>query len=96
MGPGTTAVSTGRLSTAPDDHSDVVAADKTTWNGPAVVQMLQTSGAGPGRHSTSTKVPTMAKRTRGPDPVDRVTRDSGVTITPLARTVPVPTTRTVA
>lgn len=88
--------STGRLSTAPDDHSDWVAADKTKRSDPAVVPVLVTLGARSGRHSTSTKVPTMAKSTRGPNPVDRQTRDSGVKITPLARMVPVPTTPAVA
>jgi hypothetical protein len=88
--------STGRLVPAPDDHSDVVLAYKTKRSDPAVVPVLVTLGARSGRHTTWTKVPTMAKRTRGIPPSDRVTRISGVKITPLARMVPVPTTRTVA
>lgn len=86
----------GRLSAAPDNHSDVVVAYKTKRSDPAVVPVLVTLGARSGRHSTSTKVPTMAKSTRGSYPLDRVTRISGVKITPLARMVPVPTTRSVA
>lgn len=38
----------------------------------------------------------MAKSTRGPDPVDRVTRDSGVKITPPTHSGPVPSTHTSA
>jgi hypothetical protein len=82
--------STGKLSAAPDDHSDVGLADKTKRSDPAVVPVLVTLGARSGRHSTHTKVPTMAKSTRGPSPSDRVTRISSVKITPLARMVPVP------
>lgn len=85
-----------RLVPAPDDPSDAVSADKTIRNGPAVILMFAASGAGPGRHTTLTKVPTMAKRTRGPDPVDKVTRISGVNITPPTLAGPVTATPTVA
>jgi hypothetical protein len=91
--------STGRLVPAPDDHSDVVYGSQTTWNGPAVVLVLVTPGAGPGRHSTLTKVPTMAKSTRGTSPYDRWLRSfcgSGVKITPPTQPGPVPSTHTVA
>ncbi len=99
--------STGRLSTASDGWSIsgwLEGAASETLEGPAATLW----GGGPGagntgrgtcRHHTATKrmkVPTMAKRTRGPDPSDRVTRESGVKITPLARMVPVPTTPTTA
>lgn len=38
----------------------------------------------------------VAKSTRGPDPSDRVTRNSGVKITPPTDAAPVPTTPTIA
>jgi hypothetical protein len=38
----------------------------------------------------------MAQSTRGPDPVDRVTRISGVKITPPTLAAPVPSTLTIA
>ena len=38
----------------------------------------------------------VTKRTRGPDPTDRVTRISGVNITPPTLAVPVPSTHTEA
>lgn len=44
----------------------------------------------------SSKGADMAERTRGPDPVDRWTRTSGVNITPPTRTGPVTTTHTIA
>lgn len=88
--------STGRLSTAPDDHSDRVAADKTIGTAPVVVQMRQTSGTGAGPTLNLYEGADMAQSTRGPNPVDRWTRIPGVNITPLARMVPVPTTPTVA
>lgn len=90
---------TSRLVPAPDDSSVAnvgVSGRQTTWNGPAVVLVLVTPGAGPGRHTTPTKVPTMAKSTRGSDPVDRVTRISGVKITPPTLAAPVPSTLTIA
>lgn len=83
--------STGKLSAAPDDHSDGMLADKAKRSDPAVVPVLVTLGARSGRHRTDDgKGADMAKRTRGPSPSDRVTRISGVKITPLARMVPVP------
>jgi hypothetical protein len=79
--------STGRLVPAPDDSSDAnggVSRRQTTWNGPAVVLVLVTPGAGPGRHTTWTKVPTMAKSTRGFPRSDSETRFSAVKITPVS------------
>jgi hypothetical protein len=88
--------SKSRLVRTPDDSSDVVCYE-TTWNGPAVVLVLVTPGAGPGRHTTWTKVPTMAKSTRGFPRSDSETRFSAVKITPVLQ-IPatVPSTRTVA
>lgn len=85
----------GRLCYTPGDCS-VVAGHKTKRSDPAVVPVLVTLGARSGRHTTLAKVPTMGKRTRGPDPSDRQTRDSGVNITPLASSGPVTTTPAVA
>jgi len=90
------ASSTGRLSTAPDDPSDRVAADKTIGTAPVVVRMFAASGTGAGPTHNHREGADMAQSTRGPNPVDRQTRDSGVKITPLARTAPVTTTPTVA
>lgn len=90
---------TGSMWYTSDGHSVSVAGHKTIRNGPAASLVLVTPGAGPGRHSTSTKVPTMAKSTRGLDPVDRSTRSLcvyGVKITPPTQPGPVPTTPTVA
>lgn len=78
---------TGRLVPAPDDSSGAnegVSGRQTTWNGPAVVLVLVTPGAGPGRHTTWTKVPTMAKSTRGFPGSDSETRFSTVKITPVS------------
>jgi len=88
--------STGRLSTAPDDPSDRVAADKTIGTAPVVVRMFASSGTGAGPTLNSHEGADMAQSTRGPNPVDRQTRDSGVKITPLARMVPVATTPSIA
>jgi hypothetical protein len=90
------AASTGRLRLAPDDHSGGLLGATQTKERPRCIPGALTPGAGPGRHSTATKVPTMAKSTRGPDPVDRWTRISGVNITPPTQPGPVTTTRTVA
>lgn len=87
---------TGRLVPAPDMQSAAVSAYKTIGTAPVVVRLRQQPVQGPGRHSTSTKVPTMAKRTRGPDPVDRLTRLSGVNITPPTDSGPVTSTSPVA
>jgi hypothetical protein len=100
--------STGRLSTASDDWSisdwSEGAASKTL-EGPAATLW----GGGPGagntgrgtcRHHTATKrmkVPTMAKRTRGPSPSDSETRTSAVKITPVSSiSATVPTIQPVA
>lgn len=95
--------STGRLVATPDDSSDAnegVSGSQDKRNGPAVVLVLVTPGAGPGRHHDSSdevEVPAMAKRTRGPDPVDSETRDSAVKITPASTvSATVPTTHAVA
>ena len=90
------AASTGRLRLAPDDHSGGWLGATQTKERPRSLPVASTTGAGPGRHSTSTKVPTMAKSTRGPDPVDRWTRISGVNITPPTQPGPVTTTPTLA
>jgi hypothetical protein len=81
--------STGKLSAAPDDHSDVGLADKTKRSDPAVVS---------GRHRTDDgKGADMAKRTRGPSPSDSETRTSAVKITPASSiSATVPTIRSVA
>lgn len=76
--------STSRLVPAPDMQSDAVGRLLTTRNGPAVILVLVTPGAGPSRHTTLTKVPTMAKRTRGFLGSDSRTRISAVTITPAS------------
>lgn len=91
--------STGSMWYASDDHSVLVSGPLDKRNGPAVVLVLVTPGAGPGRHTTTTKVPTMAKSTRGLYPVDRSPRSfctSGVKITPPMQPGPVPTTPAVA
>ena len=75
--------SNGRLVPAPDMQSDAVLAYKTKRSDPAVVLVLVTPGAGPGRHTTPTKVPTMAKSTRGFPGSDSETRFSAVKITPV-------------
>jgi hypothetical protein len=91
------AASTGKLSAVPDDHSDVVLADTTKRSDPAVVPVLVTLGARSGRHSTSAKVPTMAKRTRGVPGSDSETRYSAVKITPaLSVSATVPSTPYIA
>lgn len=85
---------TDRLRLAPDDHSGS-GAHKTIGTAPQYPGCVNNRcGAGPTPHHYEGA--DMAKSTRGPDPVDRWTRTSGVNITPLARTVPVTTTRTVA
>ena len=90
-------MSNGRLVPAPDDHSDGVGGYKTKRSDPAVVLVLVTPGARSGRHSTSTKVPTMAKRTRGIPPSDSETRYSAVKITPASSdSATVPSTHTSA
>jgi hypothetical protein len=86
----------GRLSTAPDDYSDVVYGHKTIGTAPVVVRMFAASGTGAGPTLNLYEGADMAQSTRGPDPVDRWTRTSGVNITPPTIAAPVPTTRSVA
>jgi hypothetical protein len=81
--------STGRLRLAPDEQSDARLERPDKLKGPAA-----TRSGSPGFCRTRTRgLPTptrcepsegvdMTKRTRGPDPVDRRTRTSGVNITP--------------
>lgn len=80
---------TGRLVPAPDDHSGVVLADKTNGTAPVVVLMFGASGTGAGPTLNLYEGADMAQSTRGPDPSDRQTRNSGVNITPLTRSGPV-------
>jgi len=88
--------STGRLGPAPDDHSDAESGAIDKGTAPQHSGCVNNRcGAGP-THNLQQKVPTMAKSTRGPDPVDRVTRISGVKITPPTLAAPVPTTPTIA
>lgn len=87
--------STGRLRLAPDDHSGQAGAHKTIGTAPQYPGCVNNRcGAGPTHNPYEGA--DMAKNTRGRDPVDRWTRNSGVNITPLARTGPVTTTPTVA
>jgi hypothetical protein len=98
--------STDRLRLAPDDHSGSVGADKTIetvplpWlvtridAGPVPETVCEDFPARPTLHSDEGA--DMAKSTRGPNPVDSQTHDSGVNITPLASSGPVTTTHTVA
>lgn len=97
------AVSTGRLSAAPDGYSDVVAADKTIGTAPVVVRMRQTSGTGAGPTTTTTKCrqcrhtleegADMVQRTRTTGLPDSETRTSAVKITPVSSdSATVPTT----
>lgn len=93
-GLGQVAGSTGSMWYTSDDHSDSVAGPQDKRNGPR---------SGPdarniryrGRADTTAskkKVPTVAKSTRGTSPHDRVTRVSGVKITPPMFAGPVPST----
>lgn len=88
--------SNGRLSTAPDDYSDVVDGYKTIGTAPVVVRMRQTSGTGAGPTLNLYEGADMAQSTRGVPPSDRWTRTSGVNITPPTIAAPVSTTRSVA
>ena len=97
--------STGRLRLASDVQSiaRLSGCAPKTLEGPAA-----TRSGSPGFSRTRTRdLPTphrfqanegvdMTKSTRGPDPTDRWTRNPGVNITPLARTVPVTSTPTSA
>lgn len=98
--------SKGRLSLAPDSQSVadwVEGAASKMLEGPAATLC----GGHSGCDAETRDLPTphrcqpsegadMAERTRGPDPVDRWTRDSGVNITPPTNADPVPTTHTSA
>ena len=85
--------STGSMWYTSDDRSDRVAGHKTK-------KVRPRSGPGAGNTGCEVgstlnlllKVPTMAKSTRGASPHDRVTRVSGVKITPPTCTGPVPST----
>ena len=68
----------------------VVGCYKTIGTAPVVVPMFAASGTGAGPTLNSYEGADMAKRTRGPDPVDRVTRISGVKITLPTHAAPVP------
>lgn len=85
--------STGRLGLAPDDSS-VACRHKTIGTAPVVVPLRQTAGTGAGPTLNSDEGADMAQSTRGPDPSDRVTRNSGVKITPPMHAGPVTTTPT--
>lgn len=87
--------STGRLGLAPDDSS-VACRHKTIGTAPVVIPLRQTAGTGAGPTHNDHEGADMAKRTRGPDPSDRLTRDSGVKITPPTHSAPVTSTVTVA
>ena len=87
--------STARLGLAPDDHSDAVVGYNTIGTAPQYSSCVNNRyGAGPTPHSDEGA--DMPKRTRGPDPVDRWTRISGVNITPPTHADPVTSTPTVA
>jgi hypothetical protein len=99
------AASTSRLRLAPDDHSGLIVRQGIkTAPLPWLVTRID---AGPVRQTVCEDFcsrPTlngyegadMAESTRGPDPVDRWTRISGVNITPPMHTGPVTTTPSVA
>jgi len=89
--------STGSLVAASDGRSDLVGGrHKTIGTAPVVVLVQRTPGTGAGPTLNTHEGADMAKRTRGPDPSDRSTRNSGVNITPLTRSGPVTSTPTVA
>ncbi len=84
--------STDRLRLAPADHSGGAGAHKTKER-PRSTPGAANTGCGAGPTLNSYEGADMAESTRGPDPVDRWTRNSGVNITPPTRTGPVTTTR---
>lgn len=102
---GQVARSTGRLSAASDVQS-FARLDRRrgpkTLEGPAATVVAVSACETETRDLTTphqlltSKGADMAERTRGPDPVDRWTRTSGVNITPPTRTGPVTTTHTIA
>ena len=86
---------TDRLRLALDNHSGWVGAHKTIGTAPQYPGCVNNRcGAGPTHHSDEGA--DMAESTRGPNPVDSQTHDSGVNITPLASSGPVTTTHTSA
>lgn len=97
--------STGRLSLASDIQSvarlGYDAAEKS-WKPPLPLSWQSrfceagTRGLTTPHHCEANEGADMAERTRGPDPVDRWTRETGVNITPPTRTGPVTTTHTIA
>lgn len=90
---------TGRLSLAPDEHSDL---SSIGWS-PQTKERPRSSpgaantrcGAGP-THNPSTEGADMAKRTRSPGQTDSGTSASAVKITPAREQGPVTSTPTVA
>lgn len=86
---------TGRLRLAPDDHSGHAGAHKTKER-PRSIPGAANTGCGAGSTLNSYEGADMAESTRGPNPVDRWTRNPGVNITPLARTGPVTSIQTSA
>lgn len=89
--------STGSLVAASDGRSgSAVGCHKTIGTAPVVVLMFSASGTGAGPTLNLYEGADMAQSTRGPDPSDRQTRNSGVNITPLTRSGPVTSTLTVA
>ena len=89
--------STGSMWYTSDDRSDMVTGHKTK-------KVRPRSGPGAGNTGCEVgstlnqllKVPTMAKSTRGTSPHDRVTRISGVKITPPTAAAPAPSTHSLA
>lgn len=89
--------STGILVAASDGWSvPVGGCHKTIGTAPVVVLVQRTPGTGAGPTHNDHEGADMAKRTRGPDPSDRLTRDSGVNITPPTLALPVTPISTVA
>lgn len=92
---------TGKLRLTPDDHSETSQAEwslqtKERPHGyPDAANIWR--GAGPTPHRfEAIEGADMAKRTRGPDPVDSRPRSSGVKITPPTHAGSVTTTHTAA
>lgn len=90
--------STGRLRLAPDDHSGMgsVGGGAQTKVRPRSCPSVSSTGCEVGSTLNLYEGVDMTKTTRGPDPADRWTRNSGVNITPPTHAAPVPTTHTVA
>jgi hypothetical protein len=93
------AAPTGRLRLAPDEpsHSGTVRSRHKTKEWPRRSPDVCRIWCGARPTHNPYEGADMAKNTRGPNPVDRWTRDSGVNITPpTQRTGPATTTPTVA